>query len=304
MRCGSNHVFRYNEVYSTNGHHFNDGFGGGANFSAEGFPWADSDIYGNRISHVYDDAIEAEGANRNVRIWSNYVDKVHTAFGNAATSIGPLYVWRNISNRMGGMHNPAVNPDAGERGSFIKAGSRHPVFNGGRAYYFHNTVLQPPPPHGSRYTLGAGSGIDNAGGRLYNIVSRNNIWHIHKAELVDGQHKFYSIHADGDIDADFDLYNGVILISRRTLEPRGWGPGKKGLPVYATSGRPYPDLEAQPGNFSLQRSSRGHGVAAPIANFNDRYPAPDVGAHQSGTPPLEFGLRAYRGVKPGPRPPF
>ena len=75
-RCGRNHVIRYNEIGSTNGNHYNDGISGSDNFSAAGFPWADSDIYGNRISDVYDDGIEAEGANRNVRIWANHRARV------------------------------------------------------------------------------------------------------------------------------------------------------------------------------------------------------------------------------------
>jgi hypothetical protein len=62
---------------------------------SEGFPWADSDIYGNR----------------NVRIWANYLDRVFVAIANAATATGPLYVWRNVSHRMGGMYQPEGDPD-------------------------------------------------------------------------------------------------------------------------------------------------------------------------------------------------
>jgi hypothetical protein len=297
MRCGANHVFRYNEIYSTNGNHYNDGMGGGDNFSTEGFPWADSDIYGNRISHAYDDGIEAEGANRNVRIWGNYLDRVLVAIANSATAVGPLYVWRNVSDRMGGMYNPSLNPDLGGRGPFIKAGSHHNAFNGGRAYYFHNTALQPPPPPGSRYSMGAGLGIEKSGGTLYNFVSRNNIWHIHKEALIHGQLKFYSIWADGDrgsIDADFDVHNGELLNAGPSAGRRGWGPRDKGRPIYASSGASYPDLDAQPGNFALASRSSGYKGGVHIPNFNDRYPQPDAGAHQSGTAPMQFGIDAYR----------
>ena len=288
-RCGRNHVVRYNEIYSTNGNRFNDAMGGTGNFSFAGFPWADSDIHGNRISDVYDDGIEAEGANRNVRIWGNSFDRVFVAIANAATAVGPLYVWRNISHRMAGMYRPDGDPDAEERGPFIKAGSNHPSLTGGRAYYFHNTVLQPP---GARYSMGAGSGISKSGGKLYNFVSRNNIWHIHKEAQIHGEPKFSSLRADGDqgpIDADFDLRNGQLRNVGPNAERRGWGPGAAGRPIYATSGRSYPDLAAQPGNFTLSRSSPGYGGAERIANFNDGYPRPDVGAHQSGQPPMQFG---------------
>jgi hypothetical protein len=300
-RCGSNHVVRYNEIYSTNGNYYNDGIGGAENFSTEGFPWADSDIYGNRVSHVYDDAIEAEGANRNVRIWGNYLDVVLTAIANAPTAVGPLYVWRNVSNRMGGMYNPGRHPDVAHRGAFIKGGSRHETFNGGRAYYFHNTVLQPSGQAGSAYPMGAGSGIESAGGRLYNVVSRNNVWHIHKPQLIQGELKFYSIRTDADIDADFDLHNGMIFANGTRRQRHG----SIGVPIYATSGRHYPDLAARPGDFSLKSMSPGYRAAEPIPNFNDAFgPTPDVGAHQSGTLPLEFGVDAYRRGKPGQRPPL
>jgi hypothetical protein len=160
--CGRNHVIRYNDIGSANGNHYHDGIGGADNFSAAGFPFADSDIHGNRISHAYDDAIEAEGANRNVRIWGNHFDRVYVAIANAATTTGPLYVWRNVGER------------TYDRGPFIKAGSRHPTMNGGRAYYFHNTGM------------GAGEGLARSGGRFYNFVARNNLWPRSRVKPADG----------------------------------------------------------------------------------------------------------------------
>jgi hypothetical protein len=278
--CGTNHVIRYNEIYSANGHYFMDGLGGDGNFTAAGFPWADSDIYGNRISEVYDDGIEAEGGNRNVRIWGNYFDRVFVAIGNAATAVGPLYVWRNVSNRMAGMHHPGGDPDSEQRGPFVKAGSRHPTANGGRAYYFHNTVLQPPA---GRYGGGAGWGIQNSGGRAYNVVTRNNLWQIHKPRQVHGQRKFASLSLDADlgfVDVDFDLYNGALWNAGRDAERHGW----KDTPQFAGGG-----------SHALKRGSPGWQRAERIPNFNDRYERPDVGAQQSGAPALRFGLRAASG---------
>lgn len=292
-RCGQNHVIRYNEIYSTNGNYLMDGLGGDGNFTTAGFPWADSDLHGNRISEIYDDAIEAEGGNRNVRIWGNWFDRVFVAIGNAATAVGPLYVWRNVSHRMAGMYDPQGPPDLERRGPFIKAGSPNPAVNGGRAYYFHNTVLQPPPPAGARYAMGAGWGIFRAGGTLFNFVSRNNVWHIHKEAQIHGEPKFASLSADGNrgpVDADFDLYNGMLHNVGREAQRRGW----KARPLYASSGSSYPDLGARPGDFSLKRGSPGYQAAERIPNFNDRYPHPDAGAQQSGAPPMQFGVQAYR----------
>jgi hypothetical protein len=288
VRCGINHVIRYNDVYSNNGNHYLDGLGGAENFSDAGFPFADSDIYGNRISQVYDDAIEAEGGNRNVRIWGNYLDETFTAIANAATATGPLYVWRNVSNRMAKMYQPEGEPDMEQRGPFIKAGSNHAKYNGGRAYYFHNTILQPP---GKTYTFGAGWGITNSGGKLFNFVSRNNVWQIHKEVLINGQPKFYAISANREgADADYDLINAPVA----NVDDKAERHAKEGRAVYASSGKNYPDLKNQPGNFQLKPGSPGFQAAEVIPNFNDGFGArPDMGAHQSGTPPMRFGRQLF-----------
>ena len=89
-------IIRYNEIRSTEDHGYNDGIGGGSNFSFQGSPNRDSDIYGNIITNCWDDAIESEGANMNVRIWGNYIDKTFVFVATAVTSKGPLYIYRNV----------------------------------------------------------------------------------------------------------------------------------------------------------------------------------------------------------------
>ena len=121
--CGGNHVIRYNEIYSEDQHYFNDAIGGEDNFSAIGFPNADTDIYGNRISHAWDDGIEAEGGNRNVRIWGNYLDLTATGVASTVTHFGPLYVFRNVYHRSRKLSERA--PDADDRGPFAKAGATY-----------------------------------------------------------------------------------------------------------------------------------------------------------------------------------
>jgi len=173
-RCGSHHVIRYNEIGSKNGNRFKDGIGGADNFSAAGFPWADSDIYGNRIAEVYDDGIEAEGGNRNVRIWNNHLKHVYVAIANATVATGPIYVWRNVAEGMARMYQPEGFARKDQRGPFIKAGSKRPEVNGGRAYYFHNTGPD------------AGAGIARSGGPAYNFVARNNKWPASRVNPADG----------------------------------------------------------------------------------------------------------------------
>jgi PKD repeat protein len=318
-RCGGNHVFRYNDVHANgNGNHYNDALGGCCNFQPEGSPGNDSDIYGNRISHVYDDAIEAEGGNRNVRIWGNYIDKSMVAIGNAATVTGPLYVWRNISNDMALKKNPgATDEGVDSRGPFVKAASNssNSAMNGGRTYYFHNTLLQPPSQQSQPYPRGAGYGLNDSGGSLplYNFVSLNNIWHIHKVPQLPNANDYRSIQADcnvqGPCTADYDLFNGLMVNAGTNPEPNGWGNVTSGdessVPTYASSNGPYPAAASLPsatngwtGNFELASTSLGYGGAVTLFNFNDQHSNPDVGAHQSGAAPMKFGVAAASAATP------
>ena len=197
--CPGNHVIRHNEIFSTTGRYLNDAISGSDNFSTTGFPNADSDIYGNEITHCWDDAIEAEGGNRNVRIWGNYMDRTGTAIASTLTSVGPLYLFRNVYNR--GRILAAVPPDQDDRQAMFKAGS-DPAFGNGRRYVFHNTMLQAMEA-GSVYGLGGSAGVSGTGSTkpLHNTVTRNNIWHLWRT--------WEAIYDEGpDNDFGWDMYNG------------------------------------------------------------------------------------------------
>jgi hypothetical protein len=195
--CGGNHVIRHNEITSTPGHYFNDGIGGEDNFSDTGFPNADTDIYGNVVTHAWDDAIEAEGGNRNVRIWGNYLDQTATGIATTVTHWGPVYIFRNVYNRS--RMKSERPPDADDRGPFAKAGSTDKWGNG-RRYVFHNSVLQPDGKGG------AGSGIaGNSKQPLTNTVSRNNIfqlWRPHWPAINEA--------GGSGNDFDYDLSNARL----------------------------------------------------------------------------------------------
>jgi hypothetical protein len=97
FRNGKGHyVIRYNRIESDLEHMFNDGIGEVRNFSFSGFPNRDSDVYGNFVSHCWDDGLEIEGANMNVRVWENYITMTYGAIGAASTSLGPSYYFRNV----------------------------------------------------------------------------------------------------------------------------------------------------------------------------------------------------------------
>jgi len=277
MHCGGNHVFRYNEIYSSDGRKYlNDAIGGGDNFSEIGFPNADTDIYGNRISHTWDDAIEAEGGNRNVRIWGNYIDQTAIGIATTVTHFGPVYVFRNVYNRSRMKSQKALDSD--DRSHFGKSGTQS-GFGGGRRYVLHNTLLQ-ATQSGVTNPLGAGGGIIAAGTNapVTNTVSRNNILHIWKPHWDS-----IRTQGGGGNDFDYDLRNGGVA-AYAGAEPNGL----VGTPIYK-AGHGWSNWGG--GNYQLERSSPGYDRGVRLPNFNDGFTgsAPDMGAHEADTPPMKLG---------------
>jgi hypothetical protein len=276
-QCGGNHVFRYNELYSADErHYFMDAIGGEENLSDIGFPNRDSDIYGNIVSDAWDDAIESEGANRNVRIWGNYLDRTTTGVATTVAQEGPVYIFRNVYNRSRQFVNRP--PDEDERNVFAKSGTT-PEWGGGRRYIFHNTLLQAPAEAGGRFPLGAGGAIHGSGRGepVTNTVSRNNIFQIWKP------HWDVLSNTGRDNDFGYDLYNGKISTAE--------GHGIFGTPVYASGNGA---ASGPGGRYQLAPGSPGYDAGARIPNFNDDYRgrAPDIGAAEAGAPPMRFGLAA------------
>ncbi len=272
--CGGNHVFRYNTIYSSDKqHYYNDGIGGGDNFTDAGFPREDSDIYGNKISQTWDDGIEAEGAGRNIRVWGNYIDNTATGVATTVVNSGPAYVFRNVYNRSRMMSERT--PDADDRNLFAKSGDDG-GFVGGRRYVFHNTLLQ-LQESGNQYPSGAGGGL--AGPPVMsNTVSRNNIYHIWKSWWTA-----IGDNGGGNNDLDFDLYNGNDDVAG--TEPHGI----VGTPIYQ-AGNGTASMDG--GMYQLAPNSRGFDQGQVIPNFNDGFTgsAPDIGAHEAGTPAMKFGV--------------
>jgi len=269
-----NHVIRYNTIWSDDEHRYNDIIGGGSNYSDRGSPNRDSDIYGNHLSYCWDDAIESEGANRNVRIWGNYLDHSMVKIATATTSVGPLYIWRNIAGHARRSH--LKNWDESQRGGFLKTSDQ---MGGGRIFVFHNTLLQPAAPEGMRYPLGCDPGLGH-GGNMMNVTTRNNILHV----AVDRHSSILDRSSDPGGDYDFDLYNGNLGGARAPAEQNGI----KGKPIY--------QHDAPTGDFSLEPESPGFDGGKRLPNFNDNFRnrAPDIGAHEAGSAAMEFGVNAYR----------
>ncbi len=264
-----NHVIRYNTVWSDDEHQYNDIFGAASNFSVRGFPNRDSDIYGNLLSHCWDDTIESEGANCNVRVWGNYSTECFVGIACASTSVGPLYVWRNVSDVM------RVAPGEWSSG-FLKTSDK---MGGGRIFVFHNTILQPVRvSDGGETTVGARLGL-GWGGAMVNVTSRNNILHTRSVAIRDRA-------ADPLADYDYDLYTGDLQ-----APDRHEAHGTNAEPVYVDGC----GMDEGKGLFSLSPESPGYDGGVRLPNFNDDFTGqgPDIGAHEAKTPVMEFGVDAY-----------
>jgi hypothetical protein len=270
---GGNHVIRFNEIYSDPDHKFNDCIGGGENYSKWGFPNRDSDIYGNIISHCWDDAIEAEGANVNVRIWSNLIDLSFVMIAVAPTYYGPIYIWRNVADRS--RLNATKNLANSKRGVFLKTQNKTvggTFYGGGKIYVFHNTMVQR-----NRLRQGVYSGLTDLLSEMRNVHSRNNILHVnyeYRKSIYDGK-------KSASNNFDYDLFNGGI-----TAKPNQERNGIKGAPIYQVDNPKH--------SYVLHPSSPGYSSGILIPNFNDGYvgAGPDIGAFEHGAPPLRFGINA------------
>lgn len=265
FNTAGNHVIRYNEMYSDLDHMYNDIVGGGSNGSYRGSPSHDSDIYGNIVSHCWDDGLEVEGGNRNVRVWGNYITQAAMMIGNAPTSIGPLYIWGNVVERS------QWRPDY-TGGYFLKMGfANSEDWMTGHTYIFHNTIFA-----GDKLLPTGGFG----GNRIVkHTISRNNILHI----LSPDQRSISSAPQNVDNDFDYDLFNGRVPEDHEKH-------GIRGVPSYVSNAGF--DPKTKTGIFQLDAASPGAEAGTVIPNFTPPFTgkAPDVGAHQRGTPPLRFGV--------------
>jgi hypothetical protein len=280
-------VIRYNDIVSTEDHGYNDGIGGASNFSDVGNVNRDSDVYGNIIRNVWDNPIEVEGANMNVRVWGNYMDLYYSAIATAATHKGPIYIYRNVFARSRRGHRNNIG------GPMIKTGDRQ-GFGGGRRLIFHNTALQP-------------NGPNNVIGGDPNCMTRNNIFDVPGSLAPNSEKEPLS-------DFDYDYYSGNSLGIAKQENRISFRTSPAGSRLFVSSYK----LEFYPrstitsvtiGRFPFEFGERTVNITDPvfqiknplidggvvIPGFNDDYvgAAPDIGAFEVGAPPLEFGRRAY-----------
>jgi hypothetical protein len=125
---------------------------------------------------------------------------------------------------------------------------------------------------------------------MSHLESRNNVLQVSSDTKESIRDR--STYPNPDLnDFDYDLYNGEVIIngsldmgSDRIHERNGI----RARPIY--------NPRNGAGEFYLDSSSPGYDAGVRLPNFNDGYTGggPDMGAHEAGTAPMEFGVDAYR----------
>lgn len=284
-------IIRYNTIRSTEDHGFNDGIGGADNFSFRGSPNRDSDTYGNIISNCWDDCIESEGANMNVRIWSNYIHHSFVDIATAATSMGPIYIFRNVFGESRVTHQDPAG------GNMIKTGMNYLTINGERVstglgyrFIFHNTALQPRGP------LNVFSSHE-----LHNAVSRNNIFYCPGRTYPQDSgepHNDFQNDLTGNLLGGGGLVRSMFLPSEKLewyLAPT-MNRVQTGRVISLTEKVVIDDDPVA----AVKNPAIDAGVRLP--GFNDDYSgaAPDIGAFENGRPSLRFGREMAPGFVRAP----
>ena len=285
-----NNVIRYNEIYSNNGNYLYDPLGGGENKGHYGFPGADSDIYGNYIANSWDDGIEVEGGGENVRLWNNYIEKTYIGIANAVTSVGPLYIWRNVSGVAGEMvidNNKKLNKlNLPLYSAFLKmghTGGSSLKLMTGNIHVYNNTILN---SNNDGYG-GLGTSIINDNRIMRNIKSRNNILHVRNngGNSISKNTEIKGIDpAITNENYGFDMVNPKVnQISR--------------VPLFYNNNRieAIPEYDgivalslAKNGNFKLKAGNIGLNRGECIPNIIP-LKRPDIGAQNSSVNSMQFG---------------
>ncbi|MBA2480153.1 MAG: hypothetical protein H0V44_05780, partial [Planctomycetes bacterium] len=214
---------------------------------------------------------EAEGGSQNVRIWNNYIEQTMIGIGNAACSIGPLYVWRNVTGRS---YSPPGSSWDLTHGAFLKMGfADNEKWMTGHMYVINNTLLQPKDE--------GENGLGGESRAIKHCVSRNNILHVRSTDT----HAIATDKRHEDNDFDYDLYSAKRVPADHEKN------GIHGAPTYI-DGAGF-TFATKTGTFQLNPDSPGVGKAEVIPNFCETLSGPpSIGAHEAGAPPMVFGVKA------------
>ncbi len=236
----------------------------------------ETDFYENEIYNTGDDALSADGACSNVRIWGNVIHNALVGISFAPIYEGPIYAIRNL----------IYNLDAGTNdysGMSFKFNSGYD--QSGRMYLFHNTAdaVRPNNP---------GFAIRSPG-TWQLIYARNNIW-------AGTGYAIENANTGQPFDFDYDnLYTTGPELAwwggthHATLAAFRSGTGLEMHGVSAPPGF----VNAASGDYALAATSDLINKGVAIPGINDGYVggAPDLGAFEFA-PALTVGAVAGDGT--------
>ncbi len=269
---GIGNVIRYNHIYATNttagvvplkndANRFYDILG--VNFGQ------DLDIYGNTIRNGTDDAIEADNAAINVRIWGNYVDYALNMVSLQLMVAGPAYVFRNVFDRGADIRtgNPGTY-NVGVPGSTYGSAATLKLKqnNGGTTkaflgpvYIYHNTSLRTGLDGFSSGLAISGNNVEKEPNNYYHVFSANNVYMTSTNYLTDTHPKNWVGYRFSDMYNRPNRVNSTYLLTDGLYATAIWKAGHGPSPTWAAA-------PATPtGRYQVVNA--GDGVA--LANFND-----------------------------------
>ena len=250
-------VFRYNRVFSNSkDHYFSDIFNGEERGTA-----SDIDVYGNDFSNAWDDGIEIEGENKNIRVWNNAIYRVYHGVAsdrNGEKYYGPVYIWRNIITDL--------NTAPGEYGGRAAFKMENREIRGG-VYIFNNTISGLATPQGINRYHEPNDGISN--NNQYNFTLKNNIFEIDSRDAYNTNMK-----PGGDLN-----YNAYSHSKTSYMTENGWEKNSQFNVKFTYTNPSGWNYYAQD-NGNSKAQNRGTRIPNFIETPDGK--APDLGAAQKG----------------------
>ena len=331
---GGNNVIRYNTVRGsgpeidddTTGHWWKDGIAGAENDDDFGYPGADSDIHGNKVTEVWDNCLEPEGGGKNVLVLENWASEGIAPMAISPVRLGPIYIVRNV------FHHFRRSFGDGFRAKTIWVKNSPTAGFNGQTHIYCNTLWS-PDDGGGRH------GVNVTGGGAFNFIGRNNIikvtgraWsggaasanndvdyeltdgtfqNIAKgANVVDGVATYCDLLDVSNISGDFTIGETItggtsgataIIVSRSVNNAQLHIDNVVGTfqveEITGGTSLETADIDTITalGSFALASTSLGIGVGEAVANVTDKWDVAndDIGAQQRGQPIIEFGHLAY-----------
>jgi len=163
-----NNVIRNNDIIGSEEHWWMDGINSAQNSITTGGPYRDTDVCGNVIAFVNDDAHEFDGGQINVRSWHNRAENVLNGISVCPNIKGPSYVFRNLFVNLGDRANRC--------GRAFKMAALHLDY--GRSFLMNNTRVA---EHGACWANGEHTRAPYTHGQIFTATLRNNLHLVDRA---------------------------------------------------------------------------------------------------------------------------